>query len=408
MKVLFISTSLPPNADSQAIRSLYLLQGLTAPDWEWTFLTPSSETNSSAGFEGLIPSNSVTVMTEPIRYERWCKAIQNKLGSRALWVFKNLYYRLAIPDIQAGWQHSAVRRGRKLLAAESFDLIVSASGSATAHIAACKLSREFDIPWVADFGDPWHMIDRTHRPLVSPVSYFLEKAIVPKAKHLVFTTTATEQIYCKFLGRDLPPTTVLPYGYVAVNAPKTIRKKNRQLTAAHIGAAFVGNRNLIPTIQATSKLQNQWDLQIIGDHSSSFEQEVERLGATNVVFKERVSYDEAEAATQKADLLIIVGNKGGLQIPGKVFVCLGSSKPILYLAQRTVEEDPAAQLLSQFAGVMICDNDPKQISICMKEIGDNFGAIAKEAATRKDSNLLKAYEAHTLARHFADVLRSAA
>jgi hypothetical protein len=53
------------------------------------------------------------------------------------------------------WRPPAIRAGRLMLAEKPHDLILSTAPPPVAHGVASALAREFEIPWVADFRDPW-------------------------------------------------------------------------------------------------------------------------------------------------------------------------------------------------------------------------------------------------------------
>src|SRR5512134_2538814 len=51
---------------------------------------------------------------------------------------------------------SLLRAGRTVLRSGRFDVIVSTSPPEVTHFAAWRLTREFGVPWVADFRDLWY------------------------------------------------------------------------------------------------------------------------------------------------------------------------------------------------------------------------------------------------------------
>ena len=53
------------------------------------------------------------------------------------------------------WRPPALREGRNILSRTRHDLILSTAPPPVAHGVAAALSREFNIPWIADFRDPW-------------------------------------------------------------------------------------------------------------------------------------------------------------------------------------------------------------------------------------------------------------
>lgn len=60
-----------------------------------------------------------------------------------------------IPDDKRRWGHDAASAARSLLRTGGIDAIYSTSPPVSAHFAAMTLKSEFEIPWIADFRDPW-------------------------------------------------------------------------------------------------------------------------------------------------------------------------------------------------------------------------------------------------------------
>lgn len=71
-------------------------------------------------------------------------------------VFKYLEYNYYVPDTKIRWYSSAVKdiMGR-VLKNEEIDLIFSTSAPYTDHLIALEIKKKTNLPWVADFRDPW-------------------------------------------------------------------------------------------------------------------------------------------------------------------------------------------------------------------------------------------------------------
>lgn len=54
-----------------------------------------------------------------------------------------------------GWYKPAIDAGALLLEKEPFDVIFSSSGPVTSHLIASHLSKQYNVPWTADFRDLW-------------------------------------------------------------------------------------------------------------------------------------------------------------------------------------------------------------------------------------------------------------
>lgn len=59
------------------------------------------------------------------------------------------------PDSKTGWKRPALRLARKIIAQSRPAVIFSSSPPITAHLVAMELKSNLNIPWVADFRDPW-------------------------------------------------------------------------------------------------------------------------------------------------------------------------------------------------------------------------------------------------------------
>jgi len=59
------------------------------------------------------------------------------------------------PDPKVGWVRPAVKLGRVLAENKRYRCLISTSPPMSTHLVAMKLSKEFGIPWVADFRDFW-------------------------------------------------------------------------------------------------------------------------------------------------------------------------------------------------------------------------------------------------------------
>lgn len=414
-RALFLSTSLPPQADSQTIRSSYLLSARAADEWDWTFLTPGA--GPSDGTDAEWPPAHATVRTPMPPLQRVRDTVRRfPLGRWFAWVIDNIIYRLGLPDAYAGWDRQAIAEARRLHSAKPYEVIVSASGSATAHMAAATLSRDFGIPWVADYGDPWHLVDRGHRPYVAWWSARREPAVITLASAVVFTTVETRNAYVEWLGDKMPTSLVLPYGYRRADVERTVTHapSEETLEFSHVGAAHTANRNLVPLIDAVASVATEegfppLGVAIVGNHSRAFETAAFAHGTgVRWTFRDRVPYSESLEWMARASVLVIVGNTEALQVPGKVFMCLGSARPVLYLAQRPLDDDPAVDLLSKHDGVVCVPNQVDAIAAAVRRIAQNYDSMLAAARGRADSPAIAEFEATKLGTSFHAVLLEAA
>jgi glycosyltransferase involved in cell wall biosynthesis len=98
-----------------------------------------------------------------------------------------------VPDAYVGWIPYAEAAGKRLLREMPFDLIYTTSSPDSAHLVGRALAREFHLPWVADFRDPW-----TRRLSYRPPTRWhdarqrkLERAVLEEASQITVTAEAT-------------------------------------------------------------------------------------------------------------------------------------------------------------------------------------------------------------------------
>jgi hypothetical protein len=269
------------------------------------------------------------------------------------------------------------------------------------------------VPWVADLGDPWSLVDPSSWTYVIKArrNRILELQTIPYASGLVFTTEVTLEAYRRWLGDKLPKAIVLPpYGYNEDDFPReylNTLQDGSKISLSHIGTAHRGNRNLIPLIQALGSLERRnllkhdYTLNIIGPHSKIFEKEARRVGLHSVNFSGRVSYKESVDWINRSHILVIVGNASPLQIPGKVYPYLGSGRPILYIGQLPREHDPTARLLGQFPGVLFAYNRVDSIQAAIRLLDSQYPELRHEALQRLEDPGLQKYNSSAVSDRFA-------
>ena len=411
MRVLFVSLSLPPFAESQTIRSAYLIHALTQLGVEFDLITAHTVPSlTDPSLDALLPESCRVWRTDVPTYDRMVERLKQAGRRRLLYLYSNLAYRLFAPDVRRGWDKQAVALAQRV--AERFppDLLMSASGSGTAHLAAANLKRMLRRPWIADLGDPWSWVDWQHPDtwLKAIQNHWLERRTLPHADLLLWTTEATQRAYERWYGRRISSSVVIPYGYRREDFASAPVPAALPIRFAYVGAASRRARNLIPFLEALAHTPNPMPiaLQIVGDASLHFQRAAHTLKLAQVSFTGRVSYADSLQYIREAGVLVLVGNKSPYQVPGKTFLYLASGRPILYLSQMPHADDPTYQLLRAFEGVAVVPNEAQAIREWLAALNEaQFRAWEAEAHARYAAPSLAPYEVHSLGRHLYDSLK---
>jgi glycosyltransferase involved in cell wall biosynthesis len=123
--------------------------------------------------------------------------------------------RIFFPDEQVLWAPAAVRAGRQIHAHHPVDAIYSSSPPISGHLAAASLARRLDLPWIADFRDPWignayaHDLGAAHRALQRR----LERRIVERASRVILPTADLLDEYAERYPAAAARMAHIPNGY---------------------------------------------------------------------------------------------------------------------------------------------------------------------------------------------------
>lgn len=408
--IWLVTTSYGTYSDSQTIRLSNMLGKLDREKFRLTLLTPGPRPEHDIGDQ--IPRLDGVEFTNVPCAMRLIKCLASVpfAGQRLAWIANNVAYRVLIPDQFSGWHKVAKRFSRHL--PEQPDVVISASGSPEAHLAAFWIARQSKAKWIADFGDPWHFIDKVNRPALSKRIEKLERQTLREADALTFTTRDTMQIYRDWLGEDAPAhMAVVPYGFDRdeIKAYPVRQHVSPLIQFAHVGTAHTNDRNLIPFIRALADVQRSTEVQatgflLAGRRSPVFDDEVAQQNIANAELHGKVAYQESLRLQAESDVLIIIGNFNGSQIPGKVFICLALELPILYVSQAAPESDEALALLKPHQGVVISRNDERALGLAISHIVSNIQALKAGARERANSKLVQEFESRALAATVESVI----
>jgi hypothetical protein len=251
-----------------------------------------------------------------------------------LWVRGNLY----IPDARKGWVKPSVRFLTKYLATHTVDAIISTGPPHSLHLIGMKLKQSMNLPWIADFRDPWTKI-HYHRDLNLSRSSALkhkqmESEVLNAADRVVVTSEGTRRSFESLTDR---PIDVITNGFDEIDVPS--HGLDEQFSLVHVGS-LLSKRNpeLLWEVIAEICSENRnfaEDLQIklAGSVSEDIVQSMKNLGiADKCKLMGYISHKEALQLQQKAQLLLLVEMNSldtAMIIPGKLFEYLRSKRPIL-------------------------------------------------------------------------------
>ncbi len=269
------------------------------------------------------------------------------LKKLAYWIRLNLI----APDMRIMWNPHLYRAALRELRARRYDCIVTSAPPYSTHLVGMKLKKRFDIPWLADFRDPWtkvfYLQQQKQNPVIRCINRSMERKVLASADlNLVIT---------KFIADELPAGNkqVLYNGYDREDFGNASYRMQDTFRIKYIGKVTQG-QDVSVAVKTLEELRNEGldRLEMIfvgtwGRGEEPFKQDfVKNLP--------QMTHDLAIEQIVDADALLLLinqypGSKGMLTT--KLFEYIGSGTPVVSLGDTMGEA--AAVLRDHGAGKMI-------------------------------------------------------
>jgi glycosyltransferase involved in cell wall biosynthesis len=223
-KVLIITYYWPPTGGAGVQRWLKFSKYFRDFGWEPIIYTPSNPDFPITDDTLLkdVPTNLMvlkTEITEP--YDIYRKIMRKKktetvnqgflsegkentlMQSAMIWIRGNFF----IPDARMFWIRPSVKYLSVYLGTNNIDAVISTGPPHSMHLIALGLKERFDIPWIADFRDPWTQIDFYDQLKLSTFAdrkhKHLEKSVLTKADKVVTISRSCGEDLEKLGGRKV-------------------------------------------------------------------------------------------------------------------------------------------------------------------------------------------------------------
>ncbi len=421
-KVLIITYYWPPSGGAGVQRWLKFIKYL--PDHGWKPVVYTAENGEYPVLDEQLSKeipNNIEVLKTPIwEPYGWYKKLtgrkkedkinssflsENKKRSKTLenisiWIRGNLF----IPDARKFWVAPSVKYLTKYLQKNKIDAIISSGPPHSMHLIAMDLKKKFNIPWIADFRDPWTNIDY-YKDLN------LTKRSDKKHKQLersVLNNADVALTVGKTLGKELAKlgsknVKVIENGY----DPNDFSNKNNALdsnfTLSHIGS-FSPSRNhpvlwkaLKELIDENDEFANIFQLKLIGKVDHSVKESIDQYGLSDYV--KYIAYLPHHQVIKEQSsshvLLLMVNNTPNAKgiVTGKVFEYMASNRPILVIGPK---DGDLSEIIKESITGIVCDYDEKTkikatiLDLYYKKItlSPTTGKYSRTRLTEKLSTLL--------------------
>lgn len=389
--MLIATANFAPRGASPVIRSVHLVKYLEQIGCRIEVVTYDEATLTifspeDPGLASKVPASVGIYRTGPGPLRAWLvRRRRAGSGSVSGWrsSLRNPAIHLLWPDPHAEAVPLFARRANARCSEFRPNVVLTHAYPFSMHLVGRMLARHVTKPaWIADYGDPWSGggVAELERPTWRRrLDQMAERRVLAKAGAITLTTEATRSLYAGMFPEMAPRMMVVPMGYdpeefshVTVSARPDAEKERVWLV--HTGRLYREARDPEPFLSALDEVTRQDPARadrlrvfLVGEVDEVTRKRIKASPASSIVREVPwVPYAESLRWMLAADELLLFGNKGELQIPGKLYNYIGSGTPILMLCE--TERDPGAQLLRDLPGAKLLPNSPRPIAEYLREL----------------------------------------
>ena len=259
------------------------------------------------------------------------KGKQSPFSKFANYVRSNYF----IPDARVGWNTYSFPKAIELIKKDRPDVIITTGPPHSTHLVGQRLHKMFDIPWVADFRDPWTTIYYNQFLLRTDSSIRKDKAledlVLSEASALV---TATPGMKAEYEERA-NSVQFLTNGFDQSDFPEDILPREETFTISYVGN-FKPIQNIEILWQALKDLSTEGaslKLQITGNVAEEVSKSILTHGLDHMLeVLPFVPHHESIKRMMSAHILLLPipqDASSKLILTGKIFEYLATRRPIL-------------------------------------------------------------------------------
>lgn len=284
-----------------------------------------------------------------------------------------------IPDARIGWVKPSVEFLSEYLDKNPIDVMITTGPPHSLHLIGKQLKEKFDIPWIADFRDPWTTIGY-HKKLkltaaAAKKHQKLEKEILTKADRILVTSPSTKKDFEKSTTK---PIHLITNGYDIEHIEK--KPLDKKFTIAHIGS-LLSDRNprvlwkaLAELIKNNPDFKRDFELKLAGKISSQILHALDEFKLTPYVKNMGyIAHQQAIVEQRTAQVLLLLeidSEETRAIIPGKLFEYMAAERPILAIGP---EKSDVENLLKQTnTGQYFCYDEKDKISDCIEKMYQQY------------------------------------
>lgn len=297
----------------------------------------------------------------------------------AVWIRGNLF----IPDARCWWVKPSVRYLKEYLKNHPVDAIISTGPPHSMHLIAMKLKEELNIPWIADFRDPWTEIDYYDELRLTKWAdrkqHRLEREVLTKADKVVTVAPDGARRLGRLGNRNVR---TIYNGFDRNDDAQTPVSLPNTFTMTYLGVLSKAQNpeKFWQVLGELAKEDNDFSknlkIRLIGQIDNSVIRSIEEQGLSSyVALSPYVPHDQVSAVHCSSTLLLLFlmpdsePRAKGL-LTGKLFEYMASGRPILCIGP---EDGDAAHILKEtHAGQTVSFEDKEKMKGVIKDLYQKY------------------------------------
>lgn len=300
--------------------------------------------------------------------------------------------RAFVPDARIGWVKPTSRAILERLREQPVDLVVTTGPPHSMHLIGLRIKKATDLPWIADFRDPWSTMDylddfglpqRTRLRIRR-----MEHEVVSTADAVVVTSKGA----LRALGVGGQKGFVIPNGWDRDDfpSPKEIeidKPREGGKVIGHFGALY-GARNPQDLWDVLDGITPAWRVVLAGPVSADVRSKIDHANL-HVTWLGDLPHKEAVRAMHGCDVLLVTHNQSESakdSTPGKFFEGLATGLPMLAMGPSPSD----LQALCEDTGVAFVAHGDPEAQRTLRGLLGNWGVTSSTFPSGKD--VAKKYE----------------
>ena len=382
-KVLIITYYWIPSGGAGVQRWVKFAKYLRDFGWEPIIYTPENPEFPSIdySFEKDIPSDIKIIKTpiwEPYNFYRKLSGKKNEpinagfisenkkqswKDKLSIWIRGNFL----IPDPRRFWIKPSVKFLTNYLQENQIDAIITTGPPHSMHMIGLGIKKNFpNLPWLADFRDPWTNID-FYKDLnlsfiADKIHHHQENEIIQNADCVLVVSKGMKEEYELLHPKNIQ---VISNGYDESDVQAGKLKLDEKFSISHIGTLNAARnpktvwKILAELCTENPEFKDNLQIQLVGKVDFSVIKDIDSLNLQDNLLKiDYLSHKEAIAKQQSSQLLLLLINQScnakGI-LTGKFFEYLAAKRPIMAIGP--TDGDAAAVLNETGAGKMVNFDD---------------------------------------------------